>query len=107
MLTNLHELVKEAIDKENEILLTIGQNTYYIENDKYSISIEYSLEKNDYLSFGGKYDFDITSILIIDNKDYSEYIIEPNEKIISSLFNDETEIEDFGNEIDLLIKENY
>ena len=59
MLTNLHELIKEAIDKENEILLTIGQNTYYIENDKYSISIEYSLEKNDYFSFGGKYDFDI------------------------------------------------
>ena len=107
MLTNLHELIKEAIDKENEILLAIGQNTYYIENDKYSIAIEQSLEKNDYFSLGVKYDFDITSILVIDNKDYSEYIIEPNEKIISALFNDETEIEDFGDEIDFLIKEKY
>ena len=45
--------------------------------------------------------------MVIDNKDYSEYIIEPNEKIISALFNDETEIEDLGDEIDLLIEDKY
>lgn len=100
MLTDIYQIVIDSIVNEPEIVLVIGQNCYYIENDICSVSINYSLEKNDYCSFNKPYDFSINSIFVIDNNDGSEYELDTTDEIENTLLNSKTEVEDWNDELE-------
>ena len=102
--------ILDLIENEKVIRLSIGENEYYMENDKYSVTIEYSLYDNglytepDSVSMNG-YSFKILSIFLIDNIDNSEHEIQPDIDIEYALMVD-SEIDDWSSNFDSIV-ENY
>ena len=69
MMIDMKGTILDLLEKEDDITLSTGENEYYIENDKYSVTIEYSLYRNsgcfDTETVSMKwYSFKILSILI-------------------------------------------
>ena len=81
-----------------------------LKNDKYSVTIEYSLydsglySEPDSVSLNG-YSFKILSIFLIDNEDNSEYEIEADADIEYALLAD-SDIDDWTDDLDSVV-ENY
>ena len=106
----LKNAILDLIESEKEIRLSTGENEYYMENDKYSVTIEYSLydcglySEPDSVSLNG-YSFKILSIFLIDNEDNSEYEIEADADIEYALLAD-SDIDDWTDDLDSVV-ENY
>lgn len=106
----LKNAILDLIENEKEIRLSTGENEYYMENDKYSVTIEYSLydcglySEPDSVSLNG-YSFKILSIFLIDNEDNSEYEIEADADIEYALLAD-SDIDDWTDNLDSVV-ENY
>ena len=106
----LKNAILELIENEKEIRLSTGENEYYMENDKYSVTIEYSLydcglySEPDSVSLNG-YSFKILSIFLIDNEDNSEYEIEADADIEYALLA-YSDIDDWTDDLDSVV-ENY
>lgn len=106
----LKNAIFDLIENEKEIRLSTGENEYYMENDKYSVTIEYSLydsglySEPDSISLNG-YSFKILSIFLIDNKDNSEYELEPDADIEYAMLVD-SDIDDWTDDLDSVV-ENY
>ena len=106
----LKNAIFDLIENEKEIRLSTGENEYYMENDKYSVTIEYSLydcglySEPDSVSLNG-YSFKILSIFLIDNEDNSEYEIEADADIEYAMLAD-SDIDDWTDDFDSVV-ENY
>lgn len=106
----LKNAIFDLIENEKEIRLSTGENEYYMENDKYSVTIEYSLydsglySEPDSISING-YSFKILSIFLIDNEDNYEYEIEADADIEYALLAD-SDIDDWTDDLDSVV-ENY
>jgi hypothetical protein len=87
---SIKEELIDIINNQLEITLNIGENEYYIDTDKYSIQIEYSLEEYDACydnpNYRDKYVFDIHDIFVIDKKTDEEFTVEPNDDIKNALY---------------------
>lgn len=106
----LKNAILDLIESEKEIRLSTGENEYYMENDKYSVTIEYSLydcglySEPDSVSLNG-YSFKILSIFLIDNEDNSEYEIEADADIEYAMLVD-SDVDDWTDDLDSVV-ENY
>lgn len=109
MKTNLKEAVLDLLEKQEDITLTTGENEYYVEDEMYSVTFEYTLEKCDgyydseaILLHG--YSFKILSIFVINNIDNSEYELCPDDDLQYSMFVD-ADIEDWSDDYDGILDE--
>ena len=104
----LKNAILDLIENEKEIRLSTGENEYYMENDKYSVTIEYSLydcglySEPDSVSLNG-YSFKILSIFLIDNEDNSEYEIEADADIEYALLA-YSDIDDWTDYLDSVVE---
>ena len=43
MMIDMKDTIIDLLEKEDDITLSTGENEYYIENEKYFVTIEYSI----------------------------------------------------------------
>ena len=107
MMIDMKDTIIDLLEKEDDITLSTGENEYYIENDKYSVTIEYSLYRNsgyfgtETVSMKG-YSFKILSIFVINNEDNSEYEVTPDTDIEYTMFVN-SDVNDWSDEYECVI----
>ena len=91
MMIDTKDTILALLEKEDDITLSTGENEYYLENAKYSVTTEYSLYRNsgyfDTETVSMKwYSFKILSIFVINNEDNYEYEVTPDTDIEYAMF---------------------
>jgi hypothetical protein len=98
---NFKQELIDIINNQQEITLNIGENEYYIDTEKYSIQIEYSLEEYDACcdnpNCTDKYIFNVLDIFVIDKDTDEEFTVEPNDDIENALY-EGSNIEDWNSD---------